>query len=264
MTQASTSAIAAGGSGTGARVVRALALASVVLALAAGAAELLAGVGYRLHWWGVGGGIRTMMGGTGAALLALVLGVIALGMGPRLHASRRSLAAGVAGVAIGAVLAVPPLVHWRQAARLPPIHDISTDTENPPRFVAVLPLRGDTSNPIDYSAEVAQAQKAGYPDLAPLTLALPPAKAFALAEGVARDMGWDIVAVSPADMRIEATATTLLFGFKDDVAIRITPAAQGSRVDVRSVSRVGHSDLGTNAKRIRAYLDKLESLRPAA
>ena len=70
-------------------------------------------------------------------------------------------------------------------------------------------------------------------------------------------MRWDIVAADPAQGRIEATATTLLFGFKDDVAIRITPDGAGSRVDVRSLSRVGRSDFGTNAKRVRAYLRAL-------
>jgi uncharacterized protein (DUF1499 family) len=70
-------------------------------------------------------------------------------------------------------------------------------------------------------------------------------------------MGWEIVAADSAAMRIEATATTRWFGFKDDVVVRIQPADSGSRIDVRSVSRVGRSDVGTNAKRIRSYLDRL-------
>jgi uncharacterized protein (DUF1499 family) len=70
-------------------------------------------------------------------------------------------------------------------------------------------------------------------------------------------MGWEIVAADPAAGRIEATATTLWFGFKDDIVVRVSAAEQGSRIDVRSVSRVGRSDVGTNAKRIREYLAKL-------
>ena len=70
-------------------------------------------------------------------------------------------------------------------------------------------------------------------------------------------MGWDIVAVAPQDFRIEATDTTLLFGFKDDVVIRVSAASGGSRVDVRSLSRVGRSDFGVNANRIRKYFKQL-------
>ena len=90
---------------------------------------------------------------------------------------------------------------------------------------------------------------------------LPPAQAFARAEAAARAMGGDIVAVSPQDLRIEATDTSLLFGFKDDVVIRVAALADvstaSSRVDVRSLSRVGGSDFGVNAKRIRDYLARL-------
>jgi uncharacterized protein (DUF1499 family) len=87
-----------------------------------------------------------------------------------------------------------------------------------------------------------------------------PARAFDLADQAARAMGWEIVSVSPPDLRIEATDTTRLFGFKDDVVVRIMPATHGSRVDVRSVSRIGQSDIGANAKRIRAYLKTLDDL----
>jgi uncharacterized protein (DUF1499 family) len=72
-------------------------------------------------------------------------------------------------------------------------------------------------------------------------------------------MGWDIVSVSPAELRIEATATTLLFGFKDDVVIRVTAQDNASRVDIRSLSRVGVSDLGTNARRVRSFLSELKA-----
>ncbi len=74
----------------------------------------------------------------------------------------------------------------------------------------------------------------------------------------AQASGWEIVAAAPLQYRVEATARTLMFGFKDDVVIRITPAENGSRIDVRSVSRVGRSDLGANAKRIRKFLKSLE------
>jgi len=142
---------------------------------------------------------------------------------------------------------------------VPPIHDISTDLEHPPQFVAVLPLRAGAPNPAVYGGpEVAAAQREGYPDLHSLVVHLAPGAAFARALASARAMGWTMVAADSAAGRIEATATTRWFGFKDDVVIRVEPDPAGSRVDVRSVSRVGQSDVGTNARRIRTYLARLE------
>ena len=72
-------------------------------------------------------------------------------------------------------------------------------------------------------------------------------------------MGWEIVASDPAQGRIEATATTFWFGFKDDIVVRLAAEGTGSRVDVRSLSRIGSSDVGANAQRIRAYLEKVKA-----
>jgi hypothetical protein len=146
--------------------------------------------------------------------------------------------------------------YWQRRAReVPPIHDISTDTADPPEFVAILPLRADAPNPAEYGGPaIAAAQQQAYPDLQPLALPRPPEAVFGRAVEAARRAGWEIVASDSAAGRIEATATTGWFGFKDDVVVRIRPANEGSRVDVRSVSRVGRSDVGTNARRIRAYL----------
>jgi uncharacterized protein (DUF1499 family) len=87
---------------------------------------------------------------------------------------------------------------------------------------------------------------------------LPPERSFEEALATAVDQGWEIAAAVPAEGRIEATDTTLWWGFKDDVVIRITPENAGSRLDIRSKSRVGLGDVGTNAARIEAYLEKLE------
>ena len=107
-------------------------------------------------------------------------------------------------------------------------------------------------------------QQTAYPDIAPAVLPLKPDKAFDQALEAAREMGWTIVDASVQDGRIEATDTTRWFRFKDDIVIRIRPALDGSGtalqasvIDVRSVSRVGKSDLGTNARRIRNYLEAL-------
>jgi uncharacterized protein (DUF1499 family) len=146
----------------------------------------------------------------------------------------------------------------QQAKAAPPIHDITTDTDNPPAFSAVIPLRTGAQNPVDYGgAKIAELQHRGYPDLTPLILAVTPDAAFNKALDAARQMGWEVVAADATTGRIEANATTLWFGFKDDIVVLITPAPSGSRIDVRSLSRVGGSDVGTNAKRVRAYLAKL-------
>ena len=151
-----------------------------------------------------------------------------------------------------------PGVMLIKAEQLPSIHDITTDTTDPPKFVAVLPLRANARNSTDYGgANVAAQQRAAYPEIAPVYSNVPPDKAFARALSVARAMGWDIVATAPSEGRIEATDTTLLYGFKDDIVIRVTPAPQGSRTDVRSESRIGGGDVGTNARRIATFLNEL-------
>ncbi len=146
----------------------------------------------------------------------------------------------------------------RAARDVPPIHDITTDTNDPPRFVDVLPLRIDASNGSDYAGDsIAQLQRAAYPDVEPIMLPVTSAEAFTRAYAAAERMGWELVGSDSASGRIEATATTTWFGFKDDVVIRVRGEGSGSRVDVRSMSRVGRSDVGANAARIRAYRKEL-------
>ena len=121
-------------------------------------------------------------------------------------------------------------------------------TEKPPQF----------KKPLSYGGpQVAEQQRKAYPDIQPAVLAAGPEAAFARALAAAQAMGWDIVDAQPKEGRIEATATTFWFGFKDDVVVRITPLVAGSRIDVRSKSRVGRGDTGTNAQRVRAYLKRL-------
>jgi uncharacterized protein (DUF1499 family) len=147
----------------------------------------------------------------------------------------------------------------RTAQKVPPIHDITTDTENPPPFVKVLERRKEAANPAEYGGpELASQQKQGYPNLGPLNLPLPPDQAFQHALVTVAESGWEVVDANLIEGRIEATDTTFWFGFKDDIVIRISPSAAGSRIDVRSVSRVGKSDVGTNAKRIETYLARLK------
>lgn len=216
----------------------------------------LSGLGSRWGWWRFGTGFTLLRWGGYAALAGAALTLV--GAVATRGARRRPIVAaiGLAALALGTV-AVP--WGWRRTAgRVPPIHDITTDTERPPAFVALRDRRPGARNPVEYGGpEVAAQQRAGYPDLAPLTLPVPPPAALARAERVARDFGWAVAAVDAASGRLEATDRTRWFGFYDDVVVRVTPAPGGSRVDVRSLSRVGGSDVGTNAARIRRFLAAL-------
>jgi uncharacterized protein (DUF1499 family) len=239
-----------------ARVGAVLGGLALVVGLVCGAAALLAGPGYRTEWLSLSAGLQTIRWAATGAIAGGVAAALGLALLWR-SGDRRRVALAAAALVLNAVVAGPPLYMYGQLQSLPRIHDISTDTDDPPNFVAVAPLRKDARNPLDYKPETAAQQKRGYPDIAPLRLDAAPSQSFARAERAARAMGWEIVSVAPNDLRIEATDTTLLFGFKDDVVIRIRPQAQGSVVDVRSLSRVGGSDFGANAKRVRAFLNKV-------
>lgn len=158
---------------------------------------------------------------------------------------------------VSLVVLYAPLNTLRKGGGVPPIHDISTDLANPPVFEAVPSLRQASDNSLDIDEKVQAAQKAHYTTLAPLSMSGAPADNFAAAMQAAEDMGWEIVASDKGKGHIEATATTALFGFKDDVVIRLSAANGGTKIDMRSASRVGISDLGANAARIKAYFDKL-------
>lgn len=226
-----------------------LPLLGLLLGLGAIGAVLLAGVGYRQGWWHFLKGIQIAEGAVYAAALGLVLSLAGL------WRSRRQRRAVVTGL-LGVLLALPVLgmaLQWEYATRTyPPINDISTDTENPPEF-------WDMPNPMAYpGAAVAQQQRQGYPDLAPLTLPMAPPAVFDRALRLVQERGWTVVGSDAAEGRIEAVATSRLFGFVDEVTIRIAPEGNGSRVDMRSRSRLGQIDRGTNARRIRGWLADLK------
>ena len=229
----------------------AIAIGALVISAAAVALLLAAGPGTRMGLWTFRFGFRMLQWAVYAGALGAVLAVVGLVVG-----SRRGLAALALVLGLAAIL--PPWQLQRSARSKPPIHDITTDTDNPPPFVAVVPLRRDAANPVAYGGpEIAAQQEKAYPDIKPAVLGVPPAQAFDRALDAAKKQGWEIVAAVPAEGRIEATDTTRWFGFKDDVVVRVRPEGAGSRVDVRSVSRVGRGDVGTNARRIRGFLDAL-------
>lgn len=233
---------------------------ALLVGLVAVATLAIAGPGYRMGFFALGTALRPML--TWAAyggIAAGVLAVLALTLNGRRGTAGGTMAAVVA-LAIGVGSLYIPW-SWQRAARaVPPIHDISTDTLTPPGYVEIAVIRRDAHAPngLDYLDEVAAQQRAAYPDVAPVFLAVPPAEAHRRALDLIHARGWEVVAVDDARYRIEATDTTYWFGFKDDIAVRVSAIPDGtSRVDVRSVSRVGRSDVGTNARRIRAFLAEL-------
>jgi len=223
----------------------------ITLALAVLAVLLLAacGPGTRAGLWPFRAGFGMFAGALLVGLAAVGAAIVGLAL-PRLRANSAPLL--VAALLLGIASAAVPLDYLRRVKTLPYINDISTDTQRLPQF----------SPPLTYESHFAELQQIGYPDLRPLELALPPKAAFARAAEIARDYGWEITALDEAAGRIEAVATTSWFGFKDDVVIRITPAGAGSRVDMRSRSRVGRSDVGANAARIRQFFQAFQSTQP--
>lgn len=229
----------------------------VALAVVALGLLLSSGIGVRVEMWHFRTGFVLLKyaaycGGT--ALLITVAGMF-LSAGK----TRKYLVLVIAAISVALTTVIIP-VYWKvTAGRMPRIHDISTDTANPPEFIAVLPLRKDASNTTVYGGlEIAVRQHEAYPDIKPLVLNLSFEQAFVRALDVARDMKWEIVSEVPEEGRIEATDTTFWFGFKDDIVVRITAVGSvRSVVDIRSVSRIGVSDVGANAARVRSFLERM-------
>jgi uncharacterized protein (DUF1499 family) len=208
-------------------IVPALATFAAALVFAA-LAVLLALASFVVIW-------RQGMAGLGYAVLALFLGLL--------------------------LLAYPGYLGYR-ATKLPAIFDITTDPLNPPRFdvLARLRPRGRTNYP---GAATAELQRAAYPDIVPLQLAVPPKVAYDVALVLATKRKWLLVDTRPPaagrrDGVIEAVARTPIMGFRDDVVIRVSPLGQGSRVDLRSASRYGLHDFGANAARLRSLLEDID------
>ena len=228
-----------------------IALSGLVLGAGGIAALAASGLGYWLGWWQVDTAPKISEWAVYGATLGLVVSMIGAVLA-RPGARQRGLLLSLLGIAASLpVVAIG--VQWEYATRTyPPINDISTNTEDPPVF-------WDMPNPTEYpGAETAALQRAAYPDLAPLILSVAPERAYALAKALTRDKGWEIVADKPEEGRIEAVDRSFLYGFKDEIIIRIAASDGGTRVDVRSRSRIGRIDRGVNAKRIRAFLAALK------
>lgn len=215
-------------------------------------------LGTKFGIWDFRAGLGLFALGGALGFLGVVLGIIALivTFSKRLPAARASVAT---GLVLCAVIAGIFGSQFIAARGVPPIHNITTDTQDPPAFNRIVALRGEGSNPLELTDAVIEQQKGAYPDLQPMVTEAPPGEMFNRARGVLDSMGLEIVNADGDAGIIEATATTFWMGFKDDVVVRVRPQGNGSVIDVRSVSRVGQSDIGVNAKRIRAILAGLQS-----
>jgi uncharacterized protein (DUF1499 family) len=214
-------------------------------------------------------GFVALGGGLAAALLAVGLSII--GFVRIWQEGRRGLGSAIKGLIIASlVLAYPAWLSVR-AVTLPAIADVSTDTEDPPAFSrsrAALDARKGLVPP-DVSPEAREMQREAYVQIAPLTLDLGPEEAFALVRKAAENLGWQVIEAAPpggrmGTGRLEAVDRTMFLRLPDDVTVRIRPRVDGTRIDIRSASRMGRHDFGANAKRIRAFLEEASNLALAA
>lgn len=187
-------------------------------------------------------------------LAAVIVSALALVIGLS-RRDGRGIALALVALIGGGLIAYVPWHYDQLRQTLPP----TTDPDNPPAFVAIVPLRQDDGiNSVAYEgAKIADQQRRAYPDILPLTIGLQPDAAFARALKTAQQMGWTIVASDKSAGRIEASQRSRWMGFTDDIVV--APTNSGSRIDLRSSSRYGRSDFGVNAERIRDYLTELRS-----
>ena len=189
-----------------------------------------------------------------AALILLVLQILFKRKTVTLGSTIMALLLSIIAIAI-------PLSMLNKGKSVPPIHDISTDLVSPPEFVAIAPLRADAPNPVEYAGvEAATQQRAAYPELQTLNYPQSKSELVEATKQVIDNLGWQLVNIDTNQGIIEATDRTMWFGFKDDVIVRITDNGSKRLVDIRSKSRVGGSDLGTNAERIHKFIEELDKV----
>lgn len=239
---------------------------ALLLGVGAVVAALVAAIGSATEVWGFRAGLTSLRYFFWIAVAGAVLGLIGLIMARR---RAKLLLANLVAlvVALGFVLYLGNLV--RTAKSVPAIHDVATDLEDLPQF-ARLKVRADNLEkiPDEDKPELKllppeerwkALHRAYYGDLKTVRLPTPPAATVRRAAALARERGWDVVTVDEAAGTVEATETSRFFRFKDDVVLRVRPApGGGSLVDMRSISRVGGSDVGMNAKRVRGFLTDLK------
>ena len=248
-----------------------LAVLALLAGLAIGLMAFGASLGVWLGLWDFRRGFDLLRNanenGATIALICLAATVVIFVLTKRYHLQNGFLLSSLAAIGtVAAALAwyVPETYRPAEGVVIPPIHDITTDTNNPPQFVDVLALRGPGTNTVVYGTgpnmtpeRLAELQTGAYPDIQPLVINAPQEEVFNRALDAVQKLGWDVIAVAPEAGRIEATDTTFWFRFKDDVVIIVSETPEGAVVNARSVSRVGVSDVGKNAERLRKFFAEL-------
>jgi uncharacterized protein (DUF1499 family) len=220
-------------------------------------APFLAGFGVYMAvrgWTSAFVGFRTFALAIPLALGGLIAGWIGLA---RARGDRNPPAKRVA--LIGAMLSVLTLSAIVGLAlpsmSYPVINDITTDVEDPPRFVKCAEIESNRGRDMSYPVDFAAKQATGYPNLAARTLMLDPGLAMERARTALEALpGTKVIDVDVDGGRIEAVSISRVFGFVDDVVVRVRPEGKGSRIDMRSKSRDGKGDLGANAARIESFM----------
>lgn len=232
-----------------------------VLGFAVGVAAALlaigAGLGSRFGYWDFRAGFAALgwIAYLGAAAAAVSLAGVALSW----RSARNAMVLGLVGLVLGIGVLWLPYQSRESLRASPRLPDVTTDTVNPPAFVTALAIRerDKARNSTAYGPAKAALQAEHYPDIRPVLLPVAPKAAFERSLDALRELGMEVIAADEAMGRIEATDRTFWFGFTDDVAIRVTATEQGSRVDIRSLSRIGGRDGGTNARRVRKLADRI-------
>lgn len=222
----------------------------------------LAVMGYRFGLMNYQVALIIILGGAALGMMAILSAIVSiLAIITAVDTKVTGTLSALAGLALGLAVVVPVFLTIQAGYKVPRIHDITTDLQNPPSFGTVLTLRTTEHNSVDRKtpANLTELQQAGYPDLGPLLIDKDPSLVFAEAVALVKARGWDIITDSAENGIIEATDTTRIMGFKDDVVIRVSAKADKTIVDMRSASRIGISDMGTNAARIKAFLADLNS-----
>jgi uncharacterized protein (DUF1499 family) len=212
--------------------------------------------------------IATFFGALACAGLSILIGLA--GFAAIWHNGTRGMGRILLAFLINALVLAYPAYLAFQYRRLPAIHDITTDPIDPPRFEALARLRsGDGANTAVYAGLYsAELQRAAYPDIEPVELEIPVDRAYAIALRLVNRRKWLVIDEQPPQPprrvgRIEAVARTPIMGFREDVAIRVQPAGEDSRVDIRSSSRYFDSDLGSNASRVKKLIDDINTAADA-
>ncbi len=237
--------------------IKTLALASLALGAVGILLPMIGALGSRIDLWSLGLALMMIPAGLVLALLGCLIGLFSLW---KLRTLGERLVVAAHGIGLSLLVSLFLANTISKARLVPPIHDITTDTADPPVFTLAPSLRSEQENSLEYRGEVLAAmQLESYPQVRPLLLPVSASELHARVLEVLADMGMEVIRDDATNGEIEAVATTFWFGFKDDLIVRLRAVEGGTRMDLRSVSRIGTSDLGANAERILAVMERVKA-----